>query len=156
SRFDLVTEYDLRSEELIRKRIRERYPHHRVIGEETASAADERASVEEFVWYVDPVDGTTNFAHGHPFFSVSLALCHGPEIIVGVVLAPVLEFAWWASKGSGAWRNGSPCRVSTCRTLEDALASTGFPYSRTETSDNNLPEFGALMLRCQGIRRCGS
>ena len=106
---DLVTEYDLRSEELVRRRLREEFPDHVVVGEEHADQDD--ASAGDLVWYVDPVDGTTNFAHGHPFFAVSLGLCLRGEPIVGVIVAPALAMEWCAARGLGTTRNGTPCRA---------------------------------------------
>jgi myo-inositol-1(or 4)-monophosphatase len=121
------------------------------VGEEgTATGTGDR------VWYVDPIDGTTNYAHGHPFFAVSIALYDGSEGLAGVIAAPALGVTWHGAKGLGAHRNGKRCRVSSKAFLDDALCATGFPYDRREAVDDNLREFGAFIKRTQGIRRCGA
>jgi len=150
-RFDLLTEHDLRSEALIRGELGHAFPKHRIVGEETAETGE-----GDLVWYVDPIDGTTNFAHGHPFFCVSIALYDGAEGLVGVVHAPALATTWKAAKHSGAFRNGQPCKVSTRTALEEALCATGFPYDRWSTPDNNREELSLFLRRARGIRRCGS
>ncbi|MDH3200368.1 MAG: inositol monophosphatase [Myxococcales bacterium] len=150
-RFDLLTEHDLRSEELIRSGLEHAFPEHRIVGEETAETGD-----GDLVWYVDPIDGTTNFAHGHPFFCVSVALYDGADGLVGVVHAPALGTTWKAAKDSGAFRNGERCKVSTRAALEEALCATGFPYDRWTTPDNNREELSLFLQRARGIRRCGS
>ena len=150
-RFDLLTEYDLGSERLIREHLSGAFPSHRVVGEENANQGD-----GELVWYVDPIDGTTNFAHGHFFFAVSIALYRGSEGLAGVVHAPALGITWKAAKGAGAFRNGKRCRVSTRDQLEEALCATGFPYDRWSSPDNNLTELALFLQRARGIRRCGS
>lgn len=150
-RFDLLTEYDLRSERLIRQRLSDSFPGHRIVGEEHAETGE-----GDLVWYVDPIDGTTNFAHGHPFFCVSLALYHGATGLAGVVHAPALGTTWCAAKGCGAFRNGERCQVSGRETLDQALSATGFPYDRATNLDNNREEFGAFLGRVRGVRRCGS
>lgn len=150
-RIDLVTEWDLRSEELIRRAIARAFPDHGIVAEET-----EERDVRALTWYVDPLDGTTNFAHGHPFFSVSLGLCEGGEPLVGVVAAPALHVIWRGARGIGALRNDVPCGVTACAVLGDALCATGFPYDRQTNPDDNLREYRAFLKRTQGIRRCGS
>ena len=150
-RFDLLTEYDLASENLIRERLSEAFPDHRIIGEENAESG-----AGELVWYVDPIDGTTNFAHGHFFFGVSIALYSGSEGIAGVVHAPALDVTWKAGKGLGAYRNGKPCSVSSRDQLEEAVCATGFPYDRWSNPDNNHAELALFLQRARGIRRCGA
>ncbi|MEM9073254.1 MAG: inositol monophosphatase family protein [Myxococcota bacterium] len=150
---DLLTEYDLRSEALIRKRLADAFPDHAIVGEE----GDNEAIDGRPVWYVDPIDGTTNFAHGHPFFCVSMALWVEGRGELGVVVAPALGVVWSAERGKGALRNGEPCRVSERSTLEDALCATGFPYDRFDDhEEDNLREHRAFLKRTRGIRRCGS
>lgn len=148
---DLVTEWDLRSEALIRRGLERAFPDHAIVGEE-----GEDTGTGELVWYVDPLDGTTNFAHGHPFFSVSIALCRGPEPLVGAVVAPALGITWLATAGGEATRNGRPCRVASTASLNEALCATGFPYDRRDNPDDNLREYRAFLKRTQGIRRGGS
>jgi myo-inositol-1(or 4)-monophosphatase len=150
-KFDLLTEYDLRSEQLIRDELTQAFPEHRIVGEENSETGD-----GDLVWYVDPIDGTTNFAHGHPFFCVSIALYDGAEGLAGVVHAPALGTTWKASKHSGAFRNGDRCEVSARASLEEALCATGFPYDRWTNPDNNHEELALFLRRARGIRRCGS
>jgi myo-inositol-1(or 4)-monophosphatase len=150
-RFDLVTEYDLASEKLIRTRLSEAFPAHRIVGEEQAESGE-----GDLVWYVDPIDGTTNFAHGHFFFGVSIALYRGAQGLAGVVHAPALGVTWTAAAGAGAFRNGEPCRVSTRDQLEEAVCATGFPYDRWSNPDNNQAELALFLQRARGIRRCGA
>lgn len=150
-RFDLLTEYDLESERSIRSELSSAFPSHRIVGEE-----GEETGEGEMVWYVDPIDGTTNFAHGHFFFAVSIALYHGPEGLAGVVHAPALDVTWKAAKGRGAFRNERPCSVSTRARLEEALCATGFPSDRWSNPDDNQAELAQFLRRARGIRRCGA
>ena len=149
-RIDLVTDYDLASEKLIRERLLAAFPDHAIVGEE-----GDPVGSGDLVWYVDPLDGTTNFAHGHPFFCVSIGLCNGPEPIVGVVAAPAVNLVWSGAKGQGAFRNEEPCRVSEQASLLDALAATGYAYFQ-ETDDDNMRETRAFLKKTHGFRRCGS
>ncbi len=149
---DLLTEYDLRVEDHIRRRLRAAFPEHAIVGEE-----GERQPLDgRPVWYVDPIDGTTNYAHGHPFFAVSIALWDNGEGRLGVVSAPALGVTWAAERGGGATRNGRPCRVSERAELSDALCATGFPYDRWTSDEDNLRELAAFLKRVRGVRRCGS
>jgi myo-inositol-1(or 4)-monophosphatase len=150
-RFDLLTQYDLQSERLIREALSSEFPGHRIVGEEGAETGE-----GELVWYVDPIDGTTNYAHGHFFFGVSIALYRGREGLVGLVHAPALGVTWKAAKGRGAFRNGEPCSVSGREQLEEAVCATGFPYDRWPSGDNNLAELALFLQRARGIRRCGA
>jgi myo-inositol-1(or 4)-monophosphatase len=150
-RFDLLTEYDVRSEQLIRSRIEGAFPSHRIVGEE-----HQETGSGELVWYVDPIDGTTNFVHGHFFFCVSIALYRGAVGLAGVVHAPALDVTWRAARGTGAFRNGMPCAVSSRRRLDEALCATGFPYDRWTNPDNNQAELALFLQRARGVRRCGS
>lgn len=150
SRSDLVTDYDLRSEALIRARLGARFPEHTVVGEEGGGESS------ELVWYVDPIDGTTNFAHGHPFFCVAMGLVQAGVPQVGIVVAPALGVEWSAIRGGGTTRNGQPCFVSETASLEDALLSTGFPSWRASREDNNYGAFLALDAASHGVRRCGA
>lgn len=151
---DLVTEFDVASEVLIRDRLGKAFPHHRIVGEESDAGDPNQES--RLVWYVDPIDGTTNFSHGHPFFAVSIALCENGIPRVGVIDAPALGVVWKGAHGLGATRNGAPCRVSEIASLDDALCATGFPYTRRTNRDNNFAEFLALKVRTHGVRRCGA
>jgi myo-inositol-1(or 4)-monophosphatase len=149
---DPVTTVDIAAEEVIRRRLAERYPDHSVLAEEGGLSSGS-ASLR---WLVDPLDGTVNYTHGHPFFAVSLALEAEGAIVVAVVHAPALGLTWTGRKGAGTRRNGSPARVSRLRTLDHCLVATGFPYDRWSNPDNNLAEWGAAVLRAQGTHRCGS
>lgn len=150
-RIDLVTDFDLRSEALILERLSRLCPSDTVVAEETRhSAASGR------VWYVDPIDGTTNFAHGHPFFCISIGLYDDARPLIGVIHAPALGVVWMSSAGAGAFRSGERCQVSTTPVLGDSLLATGFPYDRATADDNNFREFTAIKRIARGIRRCGS
>lgn len=148
---DLVTEFDVRSEALIRERLERALPGAHVVAEEGKGDA-----AHELVWWVDPIDGTTNFAHGHPFFAVSIGLAERGVPVAGAVIAPALGREWACARGQGATRDGVPCAVSGTSSLDEALVATGFPYDRRTSAENNLSEFVALKLVTQGIRRCGA
>jgi myo-inositol-1(or 4)-monophosphatase len=150
-KYDLVTEYDFASERLIRGRIEAAFPEHRIVGEEGDTTGE-----GDLVWYIDPIDGTVNFAHGHPYFCVSVGLYRGAEGLVGVVHAPALGATWKASKGGGAFRDADRCAVSARAALEEALCTTGFPGNVASTRDTNEAELGAFLRRTRGVRRCGA
>jgi len=152
---DLVTEFDRRAEELIVAGLRARYPHHRILAEE-GGEHQHGAERSAPCWIIDPLDGTTNFAHGLPFFSVSIACAVADQVRVGVVLAPVLGWRFVAIRGGGARLNGEPITVSKTAALDRAMLSTGFPYDRRTSAENNLAQFVAFKRRAQGIRRFGS
>ncbi|MFV8753323.1 inositol monophosphatase family protein [Nannocystaceae bacterium ST9] len=148
---DLVTQYDLECERLIRDRLAAALPSHRIVGEE----ADPQGE-GELVWFVDPIDGTTNFAHGHPFFCVSIGLFQAGAPLVGIIDAPALGVRWSAHAGGGATRDGALVRVSERETLADSLCATGFAYDRWQAVDDNLGEHDAFVKSTRGVRRCGS
>ncbi|MDQ3033295.1 MAG: inositol monophosphatase [Myxococcota bacterium] len=148
---DLVTEFDLASEKLITERMRAAFPSHGLVAEEGGGDAD-----HELVWYADPLDGTTNFAHGHFVFSVAIGLARGGVPIAGVVHAPALGLTWHGGRGLGAFRNGERCQVSTVATLSGSIVGTGFPYDRARDPDNNVREAAHIIPKVQGIRRLGS
>lgn len=149
---DLVTEADKMSEELILERIARRYPEHGVLSEESAEK-NKRAAMR---WIVDPLDGTTNFAHGFPFFCVSLALEREGTVEMGVVYDPLRDELFWARRGEGAYLNGKKLSVSSVATLSASLLATGFPYDIRVSKDNNLNFFAALIVQAQAIRRPGA
>lgn len=152
SPYELVTDMDRASEELIVEAIRARFPDHAILAEESGGAfGDGRPT-----WLIDPIDGTNNYAHGFPFFSVSLALWDAGRPQVGVVFDPTRDELFTAQAGAGAFCNAQPLRVSRIGTLASALLSTGFPYDFGSRDDNNLREFSRVQARCQGVRRCGS
>lgn len=148
---DLVTQYDRRSEDLILSALRGAFPGHASHAEESG-----RASGSEFEWLVDPLDGTTNFAHAYPMFAVSLALTQRGRLIAGVVYDPLRDELFAAEAGAGATLNGARLSVSTTADLGRALLNTGFPYDVRSNPRNNLPEFTAFLMRAQAVRRAGS
>lgn len=150
-RIDLVTQFDLECEKLIRARLAEAFPTHRIVGEEQEASGE-----GDLVWYVDPIDGTTNFAHGHPFFCTSIALWQADTPLLGVIEAPALAVSWSGAKGLGAHRNEERCVVSTTEKLEDALCGTGFAYNRVSAVDDNISEHKTLLKHTRGVRRCGA
>ena len=150
-RIDLVTEYDRLSEALILERIRTRFPGHAVLAEESGVHSGARAR-----WLIDPLDGTTNFAHDYPFFCVSIAVEVEGVLTAAAVHDPIRGELYSAAVGGGATRNGEPIRVSEAATLEDALLVTGFPYDVREHPERHLPLFGDFLVRAQGVRRDGS
>ncbi len=160
-RSDLVTEYDTKSERLLRELLAKTFPSHGVVGEE-AEGPQQRD--RELVWYVDPIDGTTNFAHGHPFFCIAMGLVareDDREIpVAGIVIAPALGTVWSAARGLGAHRKSAlgeeHIAVSSNASLEDALLSTGFPASRRANADNNYARFLELDSQTHGVRRCAA
>jgi myo-inositol-1(or 4)-monophosphatase len=152
-RIDLVTEYDRRSEALLLDRLRERFPGDTVFAEESGVHAGTAGNVR---WLVDPLDGTTNFAHNYPFFAVSIAAEVGGRLTAAAVYDPVRDEMFDAAAGDGAALNGRPIRVTDVDRLEDALLVTGFPYSIREDPEPTLRLFRAFLVRAQGIRRDGS
>ncbi|UQZ90609.1 inositol monophosphatase [Deltaproteobacteria bacterium Smac51] len=164
---DLVTEYDLRSEEVIRKIISKAFPDHLLVGEEEGNTGFRNA---RYKWYIDPLDGTTNFAHGHPFFAVSIGLI-GPDSegverpLVGVLNAPALGELYWGSHGCGAVRRLNipgrglverPLAVTQTNKLRGAFLNTGFPYDIYERGGEILHPFGRLVMAARTVRRTGS
>lgn len=149
---DLVTCADMESEATILAMLREAFPQHRFLAEETG----ENGASAEFRWLIDPLDGTTNFAHGYPQFSVSIALQQGQQIVVGVVYDVMRDELYVAERGRGATLNGRPLHVSRTPDLAHSLLVTGFPYDRQTNPSNNLKQFGAFLVRAQGILRSGS
>jgi myo-inositol-1(or 4)-monophosphatase len=152
-RIDLVTRFDRVSETLLRDRLTRATPYP-VVGEEHGGERAEGRGA--LTWYVDPIDGTTNFVHGHPFWCVSVGLLAGAVPVLGVVVAPALGVTWTGIAGHGATRAGAACRVSDVEQLDDALLATGFPYDRRTSSENNFDAFIAIKKKCQAVRRCGS
>jgi myo-inositol-1(or 4)-monophosphatase len=155
SAIDLVTEIDLEVEREFRAMIAERFPGHVVLGEEFSPAAD-RTRVAEFCWVLDPVDGTTNFAHGLPIFCSSLALEINGEAVIGAIYDPNRRELFTAERGAGAWLNGTPLRVSAAATLLDSLLVTGFPYTIHAHPEELVGMFAAFLARAQAVRRLGS
>ena len=152
---DLVTEYDRLSEELILAVLKARFPDHAVLAEESGASGGGAAS-DGYRWVVDPLDGTTNYAHGLPFFAVSIALTLDDRPVLGVVYDPSRDEMFAAEDGKGAALNGSPIHVSAESSLREALLSTGFTYDLEHARRPNFKELTGFALRAQGIRRTGS
>jgi myo-inositol-1(or 4)-monophosphatase len=148
---DLVTIADRKSEELILERIRQQFPTHDVMGEEGARID----SGSEYKWYVDPLDGTTNFAHGFPVFCVSLAVEYRGQRAAGVVYDPTRDEMFAAELGKGAKLNGQPIHVSATSSLAECLVGTGFP-SHKRHQNPNIHFYHQITLRTHGVRRAGS
>lgn len=149
---NLVTDVDRRAEELIVGAIGREYPSHAVVAEEGSS----REGRSGWRWYVDPLDGTNNFAHGYPMVAVSLALQRDGEAVAGVVYDALRAEAFWAERGGGAACEAGPLNVSGAETLADALVATGFPYDKHESAVDNVANFGRVTKRVMGIRRGGA
>jgi myo-inositol-1(or 4)-monophosphatase len=152
---DLVTEVDLAVERRFRATVAERFPDHEVLGEEYSSAADAR-SAARCRWIFDPVDGTTNFAHGLPIFCASLAFEEDGVVQAGAVYDPTRRELFTASRGEGAFLNGRPLRVSSEEVLRDALLCTGFPYDVHEAREEMVALFSEFLGRARAVRRLGS
>jgi myo-inositol-1(or 4)-monophosphatase len=157
---DLVTDFDRASEDLLLSRLGALTPDIPVVGEERApgGTAPGRTGL---VWYVDPVDGTTNFVHGHPFWCVAVGLASDDVPVAGAVVAPELSLRWtgWRTPDGGAGearRNGERCAPSGTAEIGRAMLATGFPPQRDEAPANNLDAFTAVKRRAQAVRRCGS
>jgi myo-inositol-1(or 4)-monophosphatase len=151
---DLLTEADLASQDLILTELSRRFPDHSILAEETGG---HHATTSGALWLVDPLDGTTNFAHRFPVFAVSIALWVDGRPQVGVVQDVVRERTYWAAAGQGAWlADERRLQVSETGELGQSLLATGFPYHRALNTDNNLAEFNALMPATRGVRRPGS
>ena len=152
---DLVTEIDREVERGFRALIAERFPDHAVLGEEFEQAGD-REALPDLCWVFDPIDGTTNYAHGLPIFCSSLALEIEGLAVVGAVYDPNRRELFTAERGRGAWLNGSPLRVSSASTLIDALLCTGFPYTVQDDPDALVGLFSAFLTVSRAVRRLGS
>ena len=150
---DLVTSVDRDSEREIVEIIHRKFPHHSILAEEETML---EGSQRDYRWIVDPLDGTTNFAHGHPQFCVSIALEQNQRVVLGMVYDPLRRECFCALTGKGATLNGEPIATATCNELDTALLATGFPYDHRENVDYYLSYFREFMTRSQGIRRGGS
>jgi len=149
---DIVTESDRRSEAVIVGRLRQRFPEHAIIAEEGSNSA---AAGSRYCWHVDPLDGTTNFAHGYPCFAVSIGLTEDGEPIAGAVFNPIADELFTATRGEGAYLNEKPIRVSSVEKLAHSLVATGFPTHQRKRSAN-MEYYWEFTLRSHGVRRDGS
>lgn len=156
SAFDVVTEADREAESLIIGALQQQFPDYHIVGEEGGGTG---APIEdaEYRWYVDPVDGTTNFANRIPMFCTSIALTDRDMIpLLGVVYNPVSGELFAAVQGEGATLNGKKLAVSGTTSLQESVVGSGFPYDKAIAPDNNLAEWGRLLTRTRGVRRMGS
>ncbi|KUO60754.1 inositol monophosphatase [bacterium BRH_c32] len=149
---NLVTEIDKKSEELIINYVKKKYPKHGILAEESG----EKELDSEYKWIIDPLDGTTNFAHGLPIFSVSIGVVKGKEIIAGVVYDVISDILYCAEKGSGAYRNGSKISVNKRDDIKTSLLVTGFPYDIKENPLNAVEHFNEFLYNSRAVRRLGS
>lgn len=150
---DLVTEVDLLSQNKICELIRKHFPEDAILAEEAELASTENARRR---WIIDPIDGTTNFAHGYPIYCISIAFEEDQEVKCGVIYDPTRDELFWARKGHGAFLGKKEIRVSKTKTLSESLLVTGFPYHLEDERTNNLNLFSKMMFRCQAVRRDGS
>ncbi|RLB29581.1 MAG: inositol monophosphatase [Deltaproteobacteria bacterium] len=149
---NLVTEADRTSEEIITSRIQKLFPDHDVMAEESTNIT--RGA--EYRWIIDPLDGTTNYAHGYPLFCVSIALQRMGEVILGVIYDPMFDELFVAERGEGAFLQGREIHVSTTERLIEGLVATGFPYDVRENCRDTLAYFNEMIPKVQAIRRIGS
>lgn len=158
---DFVTHVDREAESRIIEHIRECCPGHDVMAEESSDLGDP-ASVRarfdgaEYLWVIDPLDGTTNFLHGYPAYAASVAVAQRGEVVAGAVVDGARGSSWWAWKGGGAWRDGERIRVSAMERLDRALIGTGFPFKALERMPDYLRQLDAVLRRTSGVRRAGA
>ncbi len=150
-RVDLVTEFDLASERHLRTELGRLTPEIPLVAEEQGGTC-----VAGLCWYCDPLDGTTNFVHGHPFYAVSIGAMADGVPVVGVVTAPELRLTWVGYQGSVSTRNAEICGVSETVEIDDALFATGFPPDRSDDTRNNFATWARVKRLARGVRRCGS
>ena len=149
---DYVTEIDKRCERLIVEAVRDNFPDHHIMAEESENDGLQPG----YTWVIDPVDGTTNFIHGFPFVAVSIAVCFEKKPVLGFVLDPVRDELFSARKGAGAWLNGSRLEMREKVELDRALVATGFPFRKRNYMDDYLKAFKSICLRVSDVRRAGS
>jgi myo-inositol-1(or 4)-monophosphatase len=149
---DLITQRDRESQQIIHQIIKKNFPRHSILGEENLEIQKSR----EHLWLIDPIDGTTNFVHQLPFFSISIAYLREGEIKTGVVYNPRINELFWATAKGGAFLNKKRITVSRETDLQKSFLATGFPYDIRESAENNLNYFNTFILKALAIRRCGS
>jgi myo-inositol-1(or 4)-monophosphatase len=155
SELDLVTESDLASERLIIDRIKTHYPRHAILAEESGTSAPSEGTRDEWRWIIDPLDGTTNYAHGYPCFCVSMGLEYQGRLELGVIYDPIRDEMFSAERGEGAALNGKRIHVSPMPDLASALLCTGFPYDVRERGEF-ARHFANFIMNAQGVRRDGA
>lgn len=151
--FDLVTNADKASEEKIISVIKSYCPDHGILGEESGESNNKES---DYTWVIDPIDGTTNYAHNFPHFAASIGMLYKGERHIGVVLDPFKNELFWAAKGTGAYLNAEPIEPSDIKTVNRALLATGFPYERSDVLELNLVHFKNFSYKSQAIRRPGA
>jgi myo-inositol-1(or 4)-monophosphatase len=149
---DLVSEADHRSEQFLLSYIHQHFPTHRLVAEESG----ELAGTGDQVWYIDPLDGTVNYVHGLPIYSVSIAYADAGKLLLGVVYDPMRDECFSAESGQGTSLNDQPIHPSSTTNLDHTLLVTGFPYDIRSNPDNNLDHYTYFALHSQGVRRLGS
>lgn len=149
---DLVTNFDSQSQKMILEHLSKSFPDHGFLAEEGLS----QSKKSELQWIIDPLDGTTNYAHSFPVFCVSIALEAKKDVVLGVVYDPMREEIFWAVKGKGSFLNGEEIKVSSIDDLNKSLLATGFPYDIRVSKTNNIAHFNNFLTRTQAVRRCGS
>lgn len=149
---NLVTEVDKACEDKIVKILKKNFPSHSILAEESGAHGDSK----EYVWVIDPLDGTTNYAHGFPAFCTSIALEHKGRSIVGVVYDPMLDQLFWSVRGNGAYLNKKKIHVSKIDQLFKSLLATGFAYNVQKVKNNNVDNFKNFLMRAQAVRRMGA
>jgi myo-inositol-1(or 4)-monophosphatase len=154
--YDIVTEADRAAEAIIIAGLQQDFPEHYLVGEESGGVGASQESAE-YIWYIDPLDGTTNFANHIPAFSVSIALVNKQhEPLLGVVYTPVFEETFTAVRGQGAYLNGTRIQVNPKEVMSQCVIASGFPYTKTISADNNLAEWSMMLMRTRDLRRFGS
>ncbi|MFP4623598.1 MAG: inositol monophosphatase family protein [Gemmatimonadota bacterium] len=158
---DFVTYVDREAEQRIIAHIRDCCPGHDTMAEESTNLGDPasvRARFEgsEYLWLIDPLDGTTNFLHGYPAYAASVAVSHAGELVAGAVVDGTTGTGWWAWQGGGAWRDGERIRVSAIDRLDRALIGTGFPFKVLDLIPDYMRQFDAVLRRTSGVRRAGA
>lgn len=158
---DFVTHVDREAEAEIVEHVLERCPGHRIMAEESTDLGDAdsvraRFDEAEYLWVIDPLDGTTNFLHDYPAYAASVAVAHRGELVAGAVVDGRTGTAWWAWKGGGAWRDDQPIRVSDIERLEHSLIGTGFPFKVLDRLGVYLGQLGGVLRKTSGVRRGGA
>ena len=149
---NLITERDRKSQQIVYNIISNAFPEHSILGEEELNIEKNKG----LLWIVDPLDGTTNYAHGLPYFCVSIAFVENDETKVGVVYNPMLDEMIWAIRGEGAYLNDKRMKVSKEIDINKSLLATGFPYDLRKSQENNVNYFNSFIYKAQAVRRCGS
>lgn len=150
--YDVVTRADKQGEAFLLEQIQKLFPGHGILGEESGA----HSGTGDYLWVLDPLDGTNNFSQGLPVFTVSIGLQYKGETVLGVVYAPYFDEMYTAVKGKGAYLNGEPIRVSGKSTLQESVLGTGFPYDKDVNPDNNAANLASILPNLRGIRRMGS